>query len=148
MLCPDSCVPAWPSLPMSLCPWPLTPLSSACVNLEGLQPPGAEGLGMGGWDSKLAGEIGARQGSQFSVGIRKHCVCWGGGVWCPFSAFPSSMTFALEGWTASGHTSAWRAELGVAEGSESPSPCQGQTAATPLEAASPGPRAPRTRAGK
>ena len=35
---------------------------------------------MGGWDSKLAGEIGAGQGSQFSAGIRKHCVCWGDGV--------------------------------------------------------------------
>ena len=46
----------------------------------GLQPPGAEGLGMGGWDSKLAGEIGAGQGSQFSAGIHKHCVCWGDGV--------------------------------------------------------------------
>ena len=78
---------------------------------------------MGGWDSKLAGEIGARQGSQFSAGIHEHCVCWGWGGVCgaPSQPFPAPLPLPLR---AGRHldTSAWRAELGVAEGSENPSP--------------------------
>lgn len=108
--------PSWPSLRMSPgIAWPLAALSSACSNLEGPQPPGAEGWR---WEGKIRSQP-ARE-VQGGAGVSILCASLlefpssqGG---CPFSAFPSSVTFALVGWVAFGDTSALRAELGVAEG--------------------------------